>query len=120
MPRHASAAVEAEEEAGVIGAVCPTPIGSYQYRKRRANGASVMLDVEVFPLAVTRELAVWKEQDERERRWIRFSDAVVAVDGADLQALIRPFGASSFRSVARPTCVVDHIAAQTGVNQMLP
>src|SRR3546814_2828336 len=48
MPLHASAAVEAEEEAGVIGAVCPTPIGSYQYRKRRANGASVMLDVEVF------------------------------------------------------------------------
>src|SRR3546814_2801699 len=37
MPRHAAAAVEAEEEAGVIGAVCPTPIGSYEYRKRRAN-----------------------------------------------------------------------------------
>src|SRR3546814_11074939 len=55
MPRHASAAVEAEVEAGVIGAVRPTPIGSYQYRKRRANGASGMLDVGVFPAAVTRE-----------------------------------------------------------------
>src|SRR3546814_20843967 len=89
MPRHASAAVEAEEEAGVIGAVCPTPIGSYQYRKRRANGASVMLDVEVFPLAVTRELGEWKEQEERERRWFPFSEAAGAADEADLPALIR-------------------------------
>src|SRR3546814_17929378 len=55
MPRHASAAVEAEEEAGVIGAVCPTPIGSYQYRKQRANGASVMLDVEAIGRATCRE-----------------------------------------------------------------
>src|SRR3546814_20973397 len=67
MPRHASAAVEAEEEAGVIGAVCPTPIGSYEYRKRRANGASIMYNVEVFPLAVTNELDDWKESSEERR-----------------------------------------------------
>src|SRR3546814_9464584 len=66
MPRHASAAVEAEEEAGVIGAVCPTPIGSYEFRKRRANGASIMYNVEVFPLAVTNELDDWKEMDRSE------------------------------------------------------
>jgi len=118
MPLHASAAVEAEEEAGVIGAVCPTPIGSYQYRKRRANGASVMLDVEVFPLAVTRELAAWKEQDERERRWFPFSEAAGAVDEADLQALIRSFGDQGFRAVARTSSVVDNIAEKTGVNRM--
>jgi len=118
MPLHASAAVEAEEEAGVIGAVCPTPIGSYQYRKRRANGASVMLDVEVFPLAVTRELGEWKEQDERERRWFPFSEAAGAVDEADLQALIRSFGDQGFRAVARSTGVVDNIAQKTGVSRM--
>ncbi|MBB5707832.1 DUF47 family protein [Sphingopyxis panaciterrulae] len=118
MPLHASAAVEAEEEAGVIGAVCPTPIGSYQYRKRRANGASVMLDVEVFPLAVTRELGEWKEQDERERRWFPFSEAAGAVDEADLQALIRSFGDQGFRAVARSTSVVDNIAQKTGVSRM--
>jgi uncharacterized protein len=28
LDRHASAAIEAEEEAGVLGAVCPTSIGS--------------------------------------------------------------------------------------------
>ncbi len=45
---HQAAAAEAEEEAGVVGPVCPTPLGSYRYRKRRRNGASLMVDVEVF------------------------------------------------------------------------
>ena len=36
---HAAAALEAEEEAGVRGAVCPTPLGSYRYRKRQAATA---------------------------------------------------------------------------------
>src|SRR4051812_49118869 len=57
---HQAAAIEAEEEAGVVGPVCPTPLGSYRYRKRRGNGASLMVDVEVFPLSVSRELNGWK------------------------------------------------------------
>ena len=118
MPRHAAAAVEAEEEAGVIGAVCPTPIGSYEYRKRRANGASIMYNVEVFPLAVTNELADWKEMDERDRKWFSFSDAASAVDEPDLQALIRSFGDSGFRAVAQPRDVVQNIGDKTGVSRM--
>ena len=31
-PPHVSAAKEAEEEAGVRGAICPTPLGSYRSR----------------------------------------------------------------------------------------
>lgn len=118
MTRHAAAAVEAEEEAGVIGAVCPTPIGSYQYRKRRANGAAVLLDVEVFPLAVTNELADWKEMDERERKWFPFDAAAAVVDEPDLQALIRSFGDSGFRAAARAPGVVQNVAKKTGVSQM--
>lgn len=122
LSRHASAAIEAEEEAGVLGAVCPIAIGSYHYRKRRANGASVMLDVEVFPLAVTKELGEWKEQDERERRWFPFEDAAGVVDEPDLQALIKSFGDSGFRAAARSSSVVDNIADKiadkTGVSHM--
>jgi predicted phosphate transport protein (TIGR00153 family) len=118
MTRHAAAAIEAEEEAGVIGAVCPTPIGSYQYRKRRGNGAAVLLDVEVFPLAVTNELADWKEMDERERRWFPFDAAAAAVEEPDLQALIRSFGDSGFRAVARTSGVVQNITEKTGVSWM--
>ena len=118
MTRHAAAAIEAEEEAGVIGAVCPTPIGSYQYRKRRANGAAVLLDVEVFPLAVTNELADWKEMDERERKWFPFDAAAAVVDEPDLQALIRSFGDRGFRAAARAPGVVQNVAKKTGVSQM--
>lgn len=118
MERHTSAAVEAEEEAGVIGAVCPTSIGSYQYRKRRSNGASIMYNVEVFPLAVTHELSEWKEMDERERRWFPFREAAKAVEEEDLQALIRSFGVSGFRAMAKPRSVVHNVAQKTGVSSM--
>ncbi|WP_200879071.1 DUF47 family protein [Sphingopyxis sp. MWB1] len=118
MERHAAAAIEAEEEAGVIGAVCPTSIGSYQYRKRRANGASIMYDVEVFPLAVTRELTEWKEMDERERKWFAFDAAAEAVDEPDLQALIRSFGDTGFRAAALRRGAVSRIGERTGANKM--
>ncbi len=118
MDRHSSAAIEAEEEAGVLGAVCPTSIGSYEYRKRRANGAAIMYNVEVFPLAVTRELDEWKEMDERERRWFPLDAAAASVDEPDLQAMIRSFGDRGFRAAARQSGVVYNVAQKTGVNHM--
>ena len=98
---HMAAAQEAEEEAGVRGAVCPTPLGSYRYRKLRGSGASLMIDVDVFPLAVTDELPGWKEQEERERRWFSLTDAADAVDEFDLRDLMRSFSASEFKAAAR-------------------
>lgn len=98
---HAAAAQEAEEEAGVRGAVCPTPLGSYRYRKRRGSGASLMIDVDVFPLAVTDELPGWKEQAERERRWFSLAEASDAVDEFDLRDMMRSFSASEFKAAAR-------------------
>lgn len=91
---HAAAAVEAEEEAGVRGAVCPTPMGCYQYLKRRKNGTSLIIEVDVFPLAVTEELSSWKEEEERDRRWFSRAEAADAVEEADLAALIRSFQAA--------------------------
>jgi predicted phosphate transport protein (TIGR00153 family) len=119
LPPHAAAAIEAEEEAGVIGAACPTPIGSYRYRKTRASGASVWAEVDVFPFAVTEELPTWDEQHQRERRWFSLADAAAAVDEDDLRALIRSFGAREFRAAAnRPTWLVRTVAEKTGVNTM--
>ena len=114
---HAAAAVEAEEEAGVRGAVCPTALGSYRYRKRRGNGASLMFDVDVFPLAVTQELASWKESSQRERRWFPLSEAADAVEEADLAALIRSFGASEFNQAARRG-VLGTVAEKSKVGPM--
>lgn len=115
---HVSAAKEAEEEAGVIGAVCPTAIGSYRYRKRRASGASVWADVDVFPFAVTAELDSWKEQHERERRWFTQAEAADAVEEPDLRALIRSFGAREFKAATEVGAVIDTVATKTGVTIM--
>jgi uncharacterized protein Yka (UPF0111/DUF47 family)/8-oxo-dGTP pyrophosphatase MutT (NUDIX family) len=115
---HIAAAQEAEEEAGVRGAVCPTPLGSYRYRKRRGNGASLMADVEVFPLAVSEELPAWKEQDQRERRWFSLSEAAAQVDEPDLRDLIRSFGASEFNKATRRTGVLSVVADKSKVGPM--
>lgn len=100
MAPHAAAALEAEEEAGVVGEICPAPLGSYRYRKRRSSGDSLMADVEVFALAVTHEHGRWKERRERERRWFTLAEAAEAVDESDLSELIRSFRAGEFNAAA--------------------
>lgn len=115
---HAAAAEEAEEEAGVRGAVCPTPLGSYRYRKRRSNGASLMFDVDVYPLAVTQELASWKESHERERRWFPLAEAADAVEEPDLADLIRSFGAAEFNKAARRGGMLAAVAEKSKVGPM--
>jgi hypothetical protein len=118
MAPHAAAAQEAEEEAGVRGAICPTALGSYRYRKRRGSGASLMVDVDVFPLAVTNELDRWKEQGERERRWFSLADAADAVEESDLRELIRSFSATEFKAAARRMSMLGRVAAKSKVGSM--
>ena len=115
---HAAAAIEAEEEAGVSGLVCPVPLGSYRYRKRRPNGASLMLDVDVFPLAVNRELPSWKEQNERERRWFTLPEAADAVDEPDLRDLFRSFGPAEFKAAARRGGAIASVVRKSRISPM--
>jgi len=115
---HNAAALEAEEEAGVLGLVCPVPLGSYRYRKRRRSGASLLIDVDVFPLAVSGELDQWKEQHERERRWFSLADAADAVDEPDLRDLIRSFGQSEFRAATQRTGLLQAVAQGSKVGHM--
>ena len=88
---HEAAAREAFEEAGLHGIACPTPLGSYQYRKHRKDGSSLMLGVTVFPFAFTSQADEWPECAERETRWFTLTDAADAVDEPDLKALILAF-----------------------------
>ena len=53
-----NAAREAFEEAGVTGKISPQPIGSYHYLKERKDGGGVPCSVEVFALAVTKQLGL--------------------------------------------------------------
>ena len=88
---HQAAAQEAYEEAGVEGAVCPAPLGVFRYRKRRKSGASLYLEVAVYPLAVTQQAQVWPESGERDTQWFSLAEAAAAVAEPDLRALILGF-----------------------------
>ena len=117
-PPHATAAIEAEEEAGVRGAVCPFPLGSYRYRKRRKTGASLMLDVDVYPLAVSEELAEWKEAGERTRRWFSLKQAAEMVEEPDLAELIRTFNAAEFAKAVKRQSILGVVAEKSKVGPM--
>jgi 8-oxo-dGTP pyrophosphatase MutT (NUDIX family) len=84
-----SAAREAFEEAGVLGAVAKRPVGSFSYKKRLKNGGVVVCDVRVFLLEVRRQSKQWPEKQERIIKWLSASQAAEKVDEPRLGAIIR-------------------------------
>jgi 8-oxo-dGTP pyrophosphatase MutT (NUDIX family) len=82
-----SATEEAREEAGVIGKADPTSIGSFTYHKRQTTG-TIQVQVAVYRLEVTEELAAWPECNERQRCWFSLSEAAAAVAEPELRVLI--------------------------------
>jgi 8-oxo-dGTP pyrophosphatase MutT (NUDIX family) len=86
---HRSAAREAFEEAGVLGAVGRQPVGSFSYEKRLKNGGSVECEVRVFPLEVKRQRNEWPEKQERQVKWLLASKAAAKVKNPLLSKIIR-------------------------------
>ena len=89
---HEAAAIEAEEEAGVIGNISPLSVGQFRYTKLLAGGGSVMAEVDLFPLAVTEVRKKWIEMDQRKRRWFAIGEAASVVNEVELGELIHLFG----------------------------
>jgi 8-oxo-dGTP pyrophosphatase MutT (NUDIX family) len=85
---HRSAAREAFEEAGVLGAVAKRPIGSFSYAKRLKSGRSVQCEVRVFPLEVKRQRREWPEKQERRVKWLSASKAAQKVKDPTLGKII--------------------------------
>ncbi len=88
---HAAAAREALEEAGIKGKVEKRPLGAYSYGKRLSNGAVLACTVEVYPLAVQRQLKQWPERDQRSFRWFSAGEAADQVHEPELAELIEAF-----------------------------
>jgi len=92
MTPHGVAALEAYEEAGLVGAIGERAIGFYFYHKRLKDGSTTPCSVEVYPLRVERQLERWPERRERQGRWFEPEEAAGLVAEESLGALIRSFG----------------------------
>jgi 8-oxo-dGTP pyrophosphatase MutT (NUDIX family) len=88
-PPHSTAAREALEEVGVVGQIGKKSIGSFSHRKVLKQGRSVVCEVEVFPLEVTRQRKTWPEKGQRKVQWFSPSDAAKAVRAPLLGTIIR-------------------------------
>lgn len=81
-----SAAQEALEEAGVEGEVDPRPLGSYRTMKSLAIRRKVV-QVDMYPLRVTRQLSAWTEKKVRHRHWAILPEARRLLSDAPLADL---------------------------------
>jgi 8-oxo-dGTP pyrophosphatase MutT (NUDIX family) len=88
------AALEAAEEAGLIGEIEPEPIGSYHYQKLLKRERAAAVQVIVFPLLVAGVAEAWKEQGQRHAEWFRYQRAAARVAEPALGRLIRDLGAA--------------------------
>lgn len=81
-----SALKEALEEAGIRGSVKGRALGTYRYRKWRG-----VCTVEVFAMAVEKELPTWPECAVRKRKWHSIEDARKRLDEPELKAIVDHF-----------------------------
>lgn len=87
-----AAAREAYEEAGVRGRIAGRAFGHYVYEKRLEDRVTVVpCQVQVFPLAVKRQLKDWPEAKQRTARWFPAAEAATLVENDRLHDLIRHF-----------------------------
>ena len=86
-PPAAAAAIEAHEEAGVIGVPSERCVGVFTYRKETTDGDFPVI-AAVFPVEVTRLLPDWDERKARQRKWVAPKKAARLVSDPDLARLL--------------------------------
>ncbi len=87
-PPYLSAAMDAFEEAGVIGDIQTHPLVDYDYVRQTAHGGLQDCHVTVFGLRVRGTLTNWPERSQRMRSWFDTEEAADIVDNADLARAI--------------------------------
>jgi len=90
LKRHESAETEAMEEAGLIGSAEPKPFGRFTYIKQFPKRQEKVL-VDVFPLAIEKQLDDWQEKGQREVRFFNPVDAAALVSDVGVGDLILAF-----------------------------
>ena len=84
-----SAALEAQEEAGVHGPIHPEPVGGYDYNKQIDQTERALCSVLVYPLLVVEHRLKWREKSERRLEWHALHEASSIVDDDGLGSLMR-------------------------------
>jgi 8-oxo-dGTP pyrophosphatase MutT (NUDIX family) len=87
---HRTAALEAYEEAGLVGVIAKRALGSFKHRKRK-GARKQTLDVALFPMKVHGRERWWPEKGEREAIWVSAETAARMVHKAQLRRLIARF-----------------------------
>lgn len=78
-----AAAQEAMEEAGIEGEIDPRPLGVYRAFKTLAIRRK-MIEVELYPLRVTRQFDDWPERTHRHRHWAILPEAKRLISDAQI------------------------------------
>lgn len=86
----ATAAREADEEAGILGHAMKKPLGRYSSIKRIGETA-LPSEVEVYALHFVKQKQKWKERGERICLWLPAAEAAETVAEPDLAAIIKTF-----------------------------
>jgi 8-oxo-dGTP pyrophosphatase MutT (NUDIX family) len=92
-----SAEIEAMEEAGVEGIIDREPIGTYRTIKKGGIARRVV-EVDLYPLRVTKQHDTWLEQGARHRHWVLLREAKRLLSDATVARLAREL---SRREMAR-------------------
>jgi 8-oxo-dGTP pyrophosphatase MutT (NUDIX family) len=92
----ALAAREAFEEAGLVGEVETTALGTYTYRKRLHFFATLLCKVDVYPFRVDSQMLDWPECDLRRRAWFSPEEAADLVDEPELAEILLQIGKRDF------------------------
>ena len=87
LKNHEAAAREAFEEAGLLGKIQKTPIGTYDYFKRMPQSFT-LCDVDVYLMKVSEQLDDFPEKGERSIEPVPLQEAVNRVDEAGLKAIL--------------------------------
>jgi 8-oxo-dGTP pyrophosphatase MutT (NUDIX family) len=91
------AAIEAFEEAGLLGEVWNKPIGHYLAPKHLTSGKIVQCAIEVYRMDVEEVLDDWPEKGQRARGWYALDEAAMLVGEGGLVALILEMNAQLIR-----------------------
>src|SRR3954452_6250549 len=78
-----AAAIEAREEAGLVGKVCKEPLGSFHYWKMRPFSIR-NIEVFVYRMDVAETRQHWPEMHERHVQWVPIDEAADMINDPEL------------------------------------